>query len=736
MTFCGRRIVLFSATFLVLLCPPLVFAGVQARFSLDSPAGGPFPSDQFTVADSSHNTKRRVNLPIPDCAVRQSECDDLAVINTLDGFNVEPRLSIPFDGPIDVTTVTSETVFLVSLEGLEGDCDDENRDDGHRVIGINQVVWDTFTNTLYVQADELLDQHTRYALIVTRGVRDESGDPVEADETFRRFRESVSGEYKHALLEAIHAARRLGIREQDVVTASVFTTQTVTSVLEKIRDQIKAATPEPADFHLGPGGAPTVFALDTVAGITLDQQTGDNPPPRATLDVSLLQIIPNVVGTIAFGKYSSPDYEVHPGEFIPPIGTRTGTPAVQGTNEIYFNLFLPSSPRPAAGWPVAILGHGNTESKNLRSFTVAASMAAHGIATIAINAAGHGFGPFGILTVNKTDLTSVSFSAGGRGIDQNHDNRIAAGEGFGSAPPRTVIFFTDGIRQTVADLMQLVRVIEVGVDVDGDGSPDLDPSRIYYVGFSLGANYGTVFLSLDPSVRAGVLTSAGAPIIENRRLSPIAGRSVLGQTLAARIPSLINSPGITSLDGVSMPPPHFNENFPLRDGIPMRIGLADGTSQDTQSPVINTVAGAMAIQEVVETTKWVGRSGDPVAYAPHIRKAPLPGVPAKAVIYQVAKGDQSVPNPNGTAILRAGDLANRTTFYRHDLAYAEIPTLPKNPHLFMVSTNVAAFKPISLAAQEQIAMFFVTGEIIHPEPSRFFEVPITLPLPEELNFIP
>ena len=733
MTFCGRRIVLFSATFLVLLCPPLVFAGVQARFSLDSPAGGPFPSDQFTVADSSHNTKRRVNLPIPDCAVRQSECDDLAVINTLDGFNVEPRLSIPFDGPIDVTTVTSETVFLVSLEG---DYDDENRDDGHRVIGINQVVWDTFTNTLYVQADELLNQHTRYALIVTRRVRDESGDPVEADETFRRFRESVSGEYKQALLEAIHAARRLGIREQDVVTASVFTTQTVTSVLEKIRDQIKAATPEPADFHLGPGGAPTVFALDTVAGITWDQQTGDNPPPRATLDVSLLQIIPNVVGTIAFGKYSSPDYEVHPGEFIPPIGTRTGTPAVQGTNEIYFNLFLPSSPRPAAGWPVAILGHGNTESKNLRSFTVAASMAAHGIATIAINAAGHGFGPFGMLTVNKTDLTSVSFSAGGRGIDQNHDNRIASNEGFGSAPPRTVIFFTDGIRQTVADLLQLVRVIEVGVDVDGDGSPDLDPSRIYYVGFSLGANYGTVFLSVDTSVRAGVLTSAGAPITENRRLSPIAGRPVLGQALASRIPSLINGPGITSLAGVPVLAPRFDENFPLRDGIPMRVALADGTSRDIQSPVINQVAGAMAIQEVVENTKWVGRSGDPVAYAPHIRKAPLPGVPAKAVIYQVAKGDQSAPNPNGTAILRAGDLANRTTFYRHDLAYAEIPTLPKNPHAFMVSTNVAAFKPISLAAQEQIAVFFVTGEIIHPEPSRFFEVPIALPLPEDLSFIP
>ena len=742
MACCGLRLVFASAVLVVLLCPLPVFAGVQAKFGQDSPTGGPFPSDQFTVPDSSQNTKRRVNLTRPDCDVRQSDCEDLAVINTLDGFNVEPRLSIPFDGPIDVTTVTSDTVFLVSLDDYDAatrrDGHEDERDNGHRAIGINQVVWDTFTNTLHVQADKLLDQHSRYALIVTRRVRDESGSPVEASEAFRHFRHTVRGEYKHALLDAIHAARRIGVHERDVVTASVFTTQTITSVREKIRDQIKATTPEPADFHLGPGGTPTVFALDTVAGITWDQQTGDDPPTftRVTVDLPLLRLIPGAVGTMAFGKYVSSDYEVHPGEFIPPIGTRTGMPVVQRTNEIYFNLFLPAGPRPDAGWPVPIYGHGNTESKT-RSFNVAAAMAAHGIATIAINAAGHGFGPFGALTVNETGGTSVSFSAGGRGIDQNNDHRIAANEGFGAAPPRTVIFFADGIRQTVADLMQLVRVIEVGVDVDGDGSPDLDPSRIYYFGSSLGANYGTVFLSVDPSVRAGALNVAGAPIPENRRLSPIAGRSVLGQALASRIPSLINSPGITSLGGAFVAAPHFNENFPLRDGIPLRVELADGASHDIQSPIINTVAGAIAIQEAVENTKWVGRSGDPVAYAPHLRKTPLPGVPAKAVIYQFAKGDQSAPNPNGTAILRAGDLAGRTTFYRHDLAFAENSTLPKNPHGFMVSTNVATFRPISLAAQEQIAVFFATdGEIIHPEPNRFFEVPIALPLPEDLNFIP
>jgi hypothetical protein len=52
-----------------------------------------------------------MNLPKPDCAVRPSDCADIDVINTLDGFNLQPRLSIPFSGDIDVSTVSSQTVF-------------------------------------------------------------------------------------------------------------------------------------------------------------------------------------------------------------------------------------------------------------------------------------------------------------------------------------------------------------------------------------------------------------------------------------------------------------------------------------------------------------------------------------------------------------------------------------------------------------------------------------------------
>jgi hypothetical protein len=78
--------------------------------------------------------------------------------------------------------VTGGSVFLVSLGStLPGG------DPGGRVVGINQVVWDTFTNTLEVESDELLDQHTRYVLAVTKKVLDASGKEVKAAKAFLDF---------------------------------------------------------------------------------------------------------------------------------------------------------------------------------------------------------------------------------------------------------------------------------------------------------------------------------------------------------------------------------------------------------------------------------------------------------------------------------------------------------------------------------------------------------------------
>jgi hypothetical protein len=705
-------------------------------------------------------------LPKPDCAARPSDCADIDVLNELDGFNLQPRLSIPFDDAIDVGSVTSRSVFLVSLGStLPGG------GPAGEVVGINQVVWDTFSNTLHVESDDLLDQHTRYVLVVTGLVLDASGNQVKAARQFLDLIDSEDGGstgdpaldgYRLSLHEALVQIDAAGIVPLDqVVAASVFTTRSVTALLEKIRDQIKAANPEPASFSLDPGGTRTVFSLSEVTAITARYQRSTAPNAAlipVPLNLSLLRLIAGAIESIAFGKYTSPDYMIHPGEFIPSTGTMSGTPIVQGQNEVFFNLFLPPGPEPEEGWPAAIFGPGDGQDKNTGPLPVAAKMAAKGIATIAINTPGSGGGALSKLTVSQIiggQSSEVTFPSGGRGIDQNGDGAIAQPEGSGAAPPRRILGRSDGNRQSVVDYMQLVRVIESGgMDVDNDGAPDLDPSRIYYFGRSRGGIYGVPFLAVEPAVRVGVINAAGTD--ETFHLSAL-NRPVYGEFLRSRTPSLINSPEIVSLDGISVDPPHFNENLPLRDGIAIKAGLANGTTQIIRSPVTNTVAGAMEIQQLIDRNEWAAESGDPAAYAPYLRSSPLQGMSTKTVILQVAKGDRIVTNPTSTAIVRAGDLADRTTFYRNDLAFAVNPSLSNQPHIwphfFLAAPNFPQVAEVSLAAQEQIASFFASdgATVIDPDPVRVdhdlnpatppreafaFEVPILGALPEALNYFP
>jgi hypothetical protein len=316
------------------------------------------------------------------------------------------------------------------------------------------------------------------------------------------------------------------------------------------------------------------------------------------------------------------------------------------------------------------------------------------------------------------------FPSGGRGFDQNGDGAIDPQEGAAAAPPRDILGQTDAQRQTIVDWMQLVRVIGAGIDVDGDGMQILDPSRIYYFGGSFGGGLGPQLLAMDPRVRVGVFSYPGAAAgrIDIIRLRPAQRGSFTGAALAARTPSVINAGGLTSLDGVAVGPPFFNENIPLRN-LP---------------PVINDVAGALDIQEVLERAEWVSQAGDAAAYAPYLRKNPLPGVSPKSVLIQVCKGDETAPNPRNTAIIRAGALADRTTYYRNDLAYMENPATPKNPHAFLNGFASPATADIARGGQNQVAAFLASDgtNIVWPDPVRFFEVPIVPPLPEDLGFIP
>src|SRR5215471_15927520 len=702
-----RRALVWFAAFVFL--PVLSAAATHPLFNLDSTTQSPFPSDRFTVADRHQNTGLRVNLPLPNCGTNPSDCADIALLNQLDGFNPQPRLSIPFDGAIDPATVSSKTVFLVRLParfalGREFDGDDLHGFHAN-VIGINQIVWDPASLTLFAESDQHLNQHANYLLIVTTGIRDAEGHAIrrahglndDDDDT----RDRQSRRYRHALHRLLEdeVLRALvpGLDEDDIAAASLFTTESVTATLESILDQVSAAAPPTVSFNLGSGGEKTVFPLNTVTGLTWNVQAltvGPLVPTNLNGALAALQVFPGSIGTIAFGKFSAKQWK-NAGVFIPAVPTRNEVP-VQTTEDVYFNLFIPAGTRPTNGWPVAIFGHGFTDSKQGAPFAVASTLAHNGIATIAINVVGHGFGRNSNLAVHQ-GATTTTFLEGGRGFDQDGNGQIASSEGSSTfvLSPQGSIGSRDALQQTTADLMQLVRAIQGGIDSSGGGLPDLDANRIYYAGQSFGGIYGTIFLGIEPDLRAGVPNVPGGPIIDIVRLSP-SFQLLLTQALSVRTPSLLNAG----------PPLFFNDNSPLRN-LP---------------PVINNVPGAIAIQTVEDNSRWLGQAGDPVAWAPFIDKSPLPADAIKPVIIQFARGDKTVPNPTATALIRSGDLKDRATFYRNDIAFPLGLGL-NNPHTFLTSLP----KPIAIEPQIQIGVFFASDGALTIDPDSVGLLPPSVP---------
>jgi len=666
----------------------LAVATAAAAFVLPGSAlaatsvGPLFPTNLDTAPDATQVTGLHVQLPQPNCTTNPSDCADVAELDQLDGFNIQPRLTIPFSGPIDLATVSSSTIFLVGPHGSR--------------VGINQIVWEPATNTLYAESDQQLAQDTTYLLVVTRGVHDADGAPLGGapflrDTNFGQTKDPASKAYRKQLLDSLALAGPV-----DVAGASLFTTQSITALGEKIRSQLTGSA---VDFDLGTHGERTVFPAATTPVITVAHQTGTAtfvPSPLPVFAPS--SALFTGIGTVAFGTYDSPDYETAQA-VIPAYGTKTGVPAVQSVNHVQFTLWEPSGTPPAGGWPTVIFGHGFTDSKDGAPVIVASAFAQAHMATIAINVVGHGGFPGGFYTAT-TASGPVTFPDGGRGVDQNgnglYDQKTEGVSAVGAA--NELVATRDGLRQTTIDLMQLVKVLQQG-SIAG-----LSTSRIYYAGQSFGGIYGVQLLGLDPDIRAGVPNVPGGSISEIARLSP-GFRPLVGIALLTHSPSLYNAAPVTLTN--------FDENMPLRN-----------------LPPVTATPDQVAIQQFLDWTIWDQQTGNPAAYAPDL---------TQPVIIQFARGDETVPNPTTSAIVRAGNLASRTTLFRNDLAFAHVPGYTvKNPHTFL--TNV--FDPVqaqfAIEAQTQMAIFLASDgqTVIDPDGAGpYFETPTSM-VPEDLAYLP
>ena len=453
---------------------------------------------------------------------------------------------------------------------------------------------------------------------------------------FRRYHHDLAHDadryYRRALLAAEWAVRRAFHPKHRVKVAalSVFTTQTSSHIIERIRDAIQEAPAPTLDFGVGPGGARAVFNAAQIESLTNNAHLNvSGPLTPQPQNLAAMRIVPGAVGTVAFGTFRTLDFTTRPSGHIAPIPTRTGTLAPTGTLDTAFDLWLPDGTPPAGGWPVAIYGHGSFGSKN-SPITHAAVLTSHGVAVLAINAVGRGGGPLTSMTIRLTDGTTTTFAAPGLGYDANGDGTIGDREPRRAQRPHALLNTSGPIAQAAAQHFALVRAIHAGVDVDDDGAPDLDRSRIYYLGQSLGAMWGMVVFAHEPAIRAAVFNVPAGTLPYNNLLAPVDRPGFGTDLLAARTPSLLNSLyGLTSLDGVPLAAPHFNENLPPRN----------------EMPRVNTVPGAIAIQRVVDRVVWATQFTNTVAVAPMLRRALPAGVPERPFVFQWARSESARGQP-------------------------------------------------------------------------------------------
>src|SRR3954470_17630337 len=650
-----------------------------------------FPDDAFTVRDKAQLTGRRVHfrrgLDYPTVGGRlrkgctsktYSICDSFRELNKLDGFDLQPRVTVPFTGGVKLASVNDKNLFITTAGG-------------RFASGLRQLTFDPATRTLAGISDKFLKEGTRYRIHVTNGIRDGKGKRV----------------------KACPGSCVVG-----------FTTRTASGELVRIRKALDKATPSKLTFTQN--GADDVFLAASVAPsvsgpvngmVRVDQVKTDPNAPGAFESSAVPNLIaPGAAGYFAFGSFLSPRYQFASASGhhdsatgrtdgqIPPAPTKS-TPRPLGADRITAIVVTPDPVKFPPPWPAAVYGPGFTRSA-YDIFVSADYNASRGILTVATDPAGHGFGSQSKTTVT-TPAGSTTFLHYGRGRDLDGDGTIGDGLNDGVGPTghvpagggaelpshKPIDGLQSGLVQTVVDNMVLGRALKAGLDIPTIGTNLVDGTRIMYYGISFGGIYGTMLMGTDPLFHRGLMNVPGGPITDIARLSSFRGD--LAASLKRTRPSTLN--GGPGLDG-------FTEDLPLPGEPPMVI----------KHP------GAAGLQEAFSAGNWYERTGSPETFAPRIRLRPDPDWASnpKEFAFQTAYGDGTVPNFTTGTLYRAGQVFDRVVYYRND----KTPTFDSDPHGWLADPSLAG----RTAGQQQLAEFLASGQLTNTNP-EMLEVPIANP---------
>ncbi|MGZ6125682.1 MAG: hypothetical protein ACXWLR_12025, partial [Myxococcales bacterium] len=440
------------------------------------------------------------------------------------------------------------------------------------------------TDTLILRPAVPLRQESRYAVVLTDRIRGVDGKPISSPHA------GINHAAQTQELQPLLSRLPPGTTLAEIAYVWAFTTQSISRDLELIQSGLAQQGPlqllgfeypvqqtfsstsilslmqvlqetgayvrgmrtdHPADYIVAPDRLAAFLADPAVHALPV----GSDPAEAAALLETW-----KYVDYFVSGSFAAPGFLEGPGgTFHVDAATQTAHAVPQ---TVTFFLAVPKE-RPEVGhlapFPVALAGHGYGSNRLEPVLAFAGTFAKFGVATLAIDAYGHGF------TVDAAGEAALRAAAAASGLDAFADamlqGRARDLDGDGAPDPGGDVWTGDAfhtgdvVRQTVADWMQAVRLLQsfdgrtqmqlgnksaVAGDFNADGIPDISAASTFAVtvfaadgkthvfergdrnpgadlfafGTGLGGMVAAILPALEPQIAAAVPASAGGGLAD------------------------------------------------------------------------------------------------------------------------------------------------------------------------------------------------------------------------------
>ena len=440
----------------------------------------------------------RINLDNPD------EDPLIALFNTQSGFTRMPVITADFSRNISQTTLIpgSNLLFLAEQDPA--------------VLAQTQVTFDEEFQKLRLFPQRPLEPAALYVVVLTKSIEGEDGRPIQEDLLFRFMKydqplfNPETGRVLSDLLTAQgvtpqQAAELEGLRQQyqALLFANPPIQQLVRADYARYHEiPVDQVTDEQMLEHIAVAWAFQTMSeedADPTAGLQaasdiVSQDAGSFMMPMTFPAQVFFDNLPGVpfenLSYMASVTLTTLDFAQN-GVWLPDL-------AGAALTEIQALIAYPQAATQMAV-PVVIFQHGLRQCKEAALPFLANALAGAGMASIAIDAVGHG----------ERTLVGRPLQEGeepGACDRIENDQIFRSGEAFITFD--NLLVTRDNFRQSAVDLVALARALsEENLDVFDHGG---DFTQVYYAGHSLGGVLGSLFMDVQPYADTGVLNAGGA----------------------------------------------------------------------------------------------------------------------------------------------------------------------------------------------------------------------------------